>query len=66
MKRNEAKCTAIASGNRINLIIDKSEKGYKKFSNIITEIKKGGLFCWFGDVRDENGKERCGLILTCK
>lgn len=65
MNNREAKCTAIASGNRINLIIRKGEKGYKKFFNIITKIEKGGFFCWFGDVQDEKGKERNGLILTC-
>jgi len=59
-----AKCIAIAEGNRINLIIDKGEDGYEAFAKVTKQIDKHGFFCWLGDVVDEKGKERCGLVIT--
>ena len=60
------KCIAVASGDRINLIIRKGEDGYKAFANVLNKIEKGECFSWYGDVTNENGKEQCGLIVTCQ
>jgi len=57
-------CPAIAEGNRIQLAIRKDEPGYDLFSNITENIAKHGLFCWYGDITNEKGKEQCGLIFT--
>ncbi len=58
------KCMAIAEHGRINLIIRKGEKGYKGFSKVLDKIEKNGIMSWYGDVRNEDGKEQCGLIIT--
>ena len=60
------KCIAIASGDRIQLIIRKGDSGYKAFANVLNKIEKGECFSWYGDVTDENDKERCGLVVTCQ
>lgn len=58
------KCTAIAEHGRINLIIQKGEKGYKAFSQIIDKIEKKGIFAFYADVTDERGKEQDGIVIT--
>ncbi len=61
-----AKCVAIAEYGRINLIIRKDEEGYEEFAKVIKSVNNDGIFSWYGDVNDENGKEQCGLIITSK
>ena len=60
----EAKCIAIASGDRINFMIRKGEDGYDEFAKVFSSIEKGKIMCWYGDVVDEDGSERCGLIIS--
>lgn len=62
----KGKCMAIAQHGRINLIIAKGEKGYAEFKKVLEQIEKNGLMTWYGDVTDENGKDRSGLIITSK
>lgn len=57
-------CMAVVEHGRINLIIDKRDDGYEAFSKVLTAIKKKGVFCWYGDVEDEDGIERSGLVIT--
>lgn len=61
-----AKCTAIASGDRINFLIRKEEDGYDEFSKVFDSIEKGEIICWYGDVVDEVRNERSGLIISVK
>ena len=65
-KSTQHKCTAIAENGRINLIIDKKQKGYKAFALILNKIEKDGIMSWYGDVENENGKEQSGLVITVK
>jgi len=62
----DAKCIAIASGDRINFMIRKEEDGYDDFSKVFSSIEKGEIMCWYGDVVDEDGNERSGLIISTK
>lgn len=59
-------CTAIAKNGRINLVVDKKDEGYKAFSEVLTAIEKRGCMSWYGDIEDEKGKEKCGLVITSK
>lgn len=59
-----AKCTAIAKGGRINLVIRKADEGYVEFSKVFDNIEKDGVQVWYGDIEDEHGKEQSGLIIT--
>ena len=56
----------MAEGNRIQLIIRKGERGYKAFAKVLNAIESEGCMSWYGDVRTLEGKEQCGLIITCK
>jgi hypothetical protein len=57
-------CIAVAEDDRIQLIIDKGDEGYEDFSKVLALIEEGECMSWYGDVTDENGKERCGLIIS--
>jgi hypothetical protein len=57
-------CKAIADGKRIQFIISKQDPGYENFAKVLTSIEKHGSFGWYGDVRDSEGKESNGLVLT--
>ena len=57
-------CKAIAQDGRINLVINKKEAGYKAFAKVLTALEHNGFMSWYGDVEDENGVVRCGLIIT--
>ena len=57
-------CTVNVSGDRIQFLIRKNEKGYKAFAKAISAIKKNGFMSWYGDVDDKDGNEQCGLIIT--
>lgn len=59
-------CTATVDGDNINLIIRKSEPGYKEFAQILRKIKEHEFMSWYGDVIDADGNEQCGLIITNK
>jgi len=59
-------CTAVANGNRISLVIRQGEKGYKAFAKVLDKIDKAGCMSWYGDVTTVDGKEQCGLVITCK
>jgi len=59
-------CTAVANGDRISLVIRKGEKGYKAFAKVLNKIEKAGCMSWYGDVTTVDGKEQCGLVITCK
>ena len=61
---NTAICTAVAKNGRIQLIIRKGEQGYKAFSSVLVAIEKEAFLSWYGDVRTQDGKEQCGLIIT--
>lgn len=58
-------CTAVADGDRINLVIRKGEKGYMAFAKVLLAIQKKGCFSWYGDIRNAEGNEQCGLIIAC-
>jgi len=60
----KAVCIAIAEYGRINLIIQKNQKGYNKFAKVLSQIEIDGFQSWYGDVRDEDEKEQSGLIIT--
>lgn len=62
----KAKCIAIVEFGRINLIIQKNEKGYSQFAKVLHNIEKEGCMSWYGDVRNDNGDEQCGWIITPK
>ena len=59
-------CTAVANGDRISLVIRQGEKGYKAFAKVLNKIEKAGCMSWYGDVTTVDGKEQCGLVITCK
>jgi len=61
---NKYHCIAIASGDRIELIIRKKDKGYRSFAKVLNAIDKQGCFSWYGDVENEKGKAQSGLIIT--
>lgn len=61
-----AACVAVERNGRIQLIIDKSVKGYKAFAKVLNEIGKRGCFSWYGDVRDMAGIEQSGLNITAR
>lgn len=65
MKRREHACLAVVSGDRLQLFVQKGERGYKAFSRVIDKIEKKGVLAWYGDVR--NGEvETSGLVITHK
>jgi len=57
-------CTAIADGDRIELVIKKGEKGYEAFAKVIDKIYEKGFFSWYGDVVDADNRECSGLVIT--
>lgn len=59
-----AECKAVANNGRIQLLIDSTEQGYPEFMSVLKDISKKGCLSWFGDVSDDNGKERCGIIIA--
>lgn len=59
-----AKCTAVVRNGRIQLLINKEDVGYEQFSKVLDSINEKGDMTWYGDVTDENGNERSGLIIT--
>jgi hypothetical protein len=61
-----AKCTAVVSRGRINLVIQKGEKGYKAFVKVLNKIDKEGCMSWYGDVTTADGEEQSGLVITSK
>ena len=65
-KMRQITCDAVARGDRIQLVIRKGERGYKAFAKVLNAIDKGGCMSWYGDITDADGKERSGLVITCK
>ena len=61
-----ATCKTVSEDGRIMLLIRKGEKGYGDFSTVLDNIEENGIQSWYGDVRDETGKEQSGLIITSK
>lgn len=61
---SKAICKAIARHGRIELLIKKGESGYREFAEVMNKIADKGFMSWYGDVVDENGKERSGLVIT--
>lgn len=59
-----ATCTAVADGDRIQLVIRKGEPGYEAFVDALVFIERDGFMSWYGDVQTPEGDEQCGLILT--
>lgn len=58
-------CQATTRGNRINLLIQKGEKGYKAFAKVLQAFEKQGIASWYyGDVTDCEGKETSGLVIA--
>jgi len=47
-------------------VIRKSEDGYEAFAKVLEKIEKLGCASWYGDVVAKDGKEQCGLVITCK
>lgn len=58
--------TVEPGARRFNLVIEKNEEGYDDFVAVLVAIKKRGIFSFFGDVVDESGRERCGLVVTTR
>jgi hypothetical protein len=65
-RKQKIKCTAIVEHDRIQLIINKKDKGYNEFAKVINKIDKKGVMIWYGDVEDENFIETSGLVITHK
>ena len=57
-------CNANVRGDRIQLLIREDEPGYDAFKKVLAAISMDGFMSWYGDVRDNDGKEQCGLIIT--
>jgi len=65
MKKNNT-CIARADCGRIELLINKKDKGYKNFAKIFNSMEnpKNKIIFWYGDIDDNTGKETEGIIIT--
>jgi len=59
-------CTAKSDGKRIELIIGKNDEGYVQFKKVLDFIEQDGVQSWYGNITNENGEERLGLVITSK
>lgn len=59
-------CTAIVEHRRIQFAINKDDEGYSEFAQVLEDINTNGYLSWYGDITDEKGKDRVGLIITTR
>lgn len=61
-----SKCRAIVENGRIQFLVQKGDEKYEDFAKVLKKMDGKKIISWYGDVRDENGNEMSGLVITTK